>query len=337
MRITKDLLLRLAKEHAKERSFNDKSIIAAYLSGSMLREEPLLGGTADIDIIFVHNTPSPKQREIKALSPDVHLDIQHREEKSFSPPRKLRSDPWLGNELYDPILLYETKHFFEFHQASLRAGFDEPRNQLKRSYKLLNIARKSWMDLQFNAEATPAAVLQFINGLHHAANSFAELNGAPLPERRLLLELPARAEALGRDELARGFIGLLGGTGITASLLAGWLPEWENYFAFATEATGTDIRIHNARLAYYKSAIEEMIGGENPVSALYPLWLTWTLSANALPENQIGAWESAAQTLGFSGDGFALRLEGWDHYLDGIEEMLEEMVISHGFELDEVL
>ncbi len=338
MRITRDLLLRLAKENTEERAFNTESIIAAYLSGSLLSEEPLLGGTTDIDLVFVHNIPPALPREIKALSPDIHLDIHHRYEKDYDPPRALRSNPWLGNELYAPILLYETKHFFEFHQASLRAGFDEPKNVLKRAYKLLGHARKIWMDLQFNAtDATPATILDYLEALHSAANAIAELTGDPLAERRLLLDFPPLAETIARPEFARGLLGLLGGTEIAPASLSEWLPAWENFYTFASEATGTDIRIHNARQAYYKNAIIEMLKDENPLAALYPLLLTWTLSAKSLPENQISAWENACMLLKFGGEHFESRLTGLDQYLDNIEEMLEERVLSQGFEVSEIV
>ena len=338
MRITRDLLLRLAKENTEERAFNTESIIAAYLTGSVLREEPLLGGTGDIDLVFVHNAPPALHREIKALSPDIHLDIHHRYEKEFDPPRALRSDPWLGYELYDPQLLYETKHFFEFHQASLRAGFYEPKNQLKRSFTLLNAARKIWMDLQFSAaNFNPASMLKYLEALHHIANSIAELTGPPLAERRILLDLPARAEAIKRPEFARGFLGLLGGSELGVGTLAEWMPAWTDFYNFASEKSGVDIRVHYARQAYYKKAFAEMLGGENPLTALYPLLLTWTLTAASLPENQIIAWENACLLLKIGGEHFESRLEGLDQYLDSIEEMLEKMVLSQGLEMAEIV
>ena len=338
MRITRDLLLRLAKENTEERAFNDESIIAAYLTGSLLREDPLLGGTTDIDLVFVHNTSLETPREIRALSPDIHLDIHHREEKEYNPPRELRSNPWLGSELYAPQLLYETKHFFEFHQASLRAGFDESKNQLKRAYKLLNNARKIWMDLQLNSDDVGTKeILLYLDALKNAANSIAGLTGSPLPERRLLLDFSARAEAIEHPEFASGLLGLLGGTKLNAYTLTEWLPAWEKFYAFAAEAESVDIRIHNARQAYYKKAIVAMLEGENPLAALYPLIYTWTLSANALPENQITAWQSACQLLEIGGEHFESRLAGLDHYLDSIEETLEKMVLSHGFEVSEIV
>ena len=338
MRITRDLLLRLAKENAEARAFNDKTIIAAYVSGSLLREEPLLGGTTDIDLVFVHNTPVETARELKTLSLDVHLDIHHRSEKDYHPPRELRTNPWLGYELYDPQLLYETKHFFEFTQASLRAGFDEPKSVLKRSFTLLNHARKLWMDMQLNAEEiTPEVIIQYLDAFQHAANAIAELSGPPLSERRLLLDFPARAEAVGHPEFTTGLFGLLGGAKISGSTLSEWQPAWKNFINFASEASIADIRIHAERLTYYEKAIAAILSSGTPLAALYPMLLTWTLAANALPENQITAWQNACQQLGFSNDNFEDRLEGLDQYMDRIEELIEAMLASHGFELAEIM
>ena len=338
MRITRDLLLRLAKENAEARAFNDDTIIAAYLSGSLLRDDPLLGNTTDIDLIFVHNTPVEKERELKALSPDVHLDIYHRYEKDYHPPRELRINPWLGYELYDPQLLYETKHFFEFNQASLRAGFDEPKSVLTRSYILLNHARKIWMELQLNAEeATPNVIIKYLDALLHAANAVAELSGPPLNERRILLDFPARAEAVGHPQFTPGLFGLLGGPNIIPATLDSWLPTWKNFLTFASDAKVADIRIHAERLPYYEKALIAIINSDTPLAALYPMLLTWSLAAQALPETQLADWQNACHELGFSDDSLEERLTAFDHYMDNIEEKIEEMLASHGFELSEVM
>ncbi len=59
MRVTRESLIRIAKENAQERAFNDRDIVAAYLTGSLVSDtDPMLGGTADIDLVFVHaSTP----------------------------------------------------------------------------------------------------------------------------------------------------------------------------------------------------------------------------------------------------------------------------------------
>src|SRR5512141_2418361 len=113
MRVTRESLVRIARETAQERSFNDHSVIAAYLTGSLVGEaDPMLGGTADIDLVLVHGTPVPMSREIVKLTPDFHLDIHHRAKSDFRSTRELRTDPELGYEMYDPMLLWQRAKFF---------------------------------------------------------------------------------------------------------------------------------------------------------------------------------------------------------------------------------
>src|SRR5919205_1871021 len=150
MRVTRESLIRIAKETAQERAFNDRDIIAAYLTGALVSDiDPILGGTADIDIILVHADEPKSRREFVKLTPDFHLDISHRAKAEFKKPRELRLDPWLGWEMYDPMLLYEREKFFEFIQAGLRAGFEfnAPAPALQRSRLLLSHGRAIWRDL----------------------------------------------------------------------------------------------------------------------------------------------------------------------------------------------
>ena len=214
MRVTRESLLRIAKETAQERAYNDTDIVAAYLTGSMLNVEPMLGGTADIDIVFVHKTKPKQFREFVKLTPDFHLDISRRMKEEFKSPRELRADPWLGFEMYDPILLYEREKFFDFVQASLRAGFDfeQPPLMLQRCRKMLSHGRSIWMDLTEVGENAvgPKEVKKYLKSLFHALNAVAELSGPPIQERRLLLEFPARAEAAGKPEMTAVAFGLLG-------------------------------------------------------------------------------------------------------------------------------
>lgn len=89
MRVTRESLIRIAKETAQERAFNDRSIIAAYLTGALVSDsDPMLGGTADIDIIFVHADEPKHRREFVKLTPDFHLDISHRAKAEFKRPRE---------------------------------------------------------------------------------------------------------------------------------------------------------------------------------------------------------------------------------------------------------
>jgi predicted nucleotidyltransferase len=336
MRVTRESLIRIAKETAQERAFNDRGIIAAYLTGSLVASEtdPLLGGTTDIDIIFVHAEEPKHRREFVKLTPDFHLDISHRAKAEFKRPRELRLDPWLGWEMYDPLLLYEREKFFEFVQAGLRAGFEfnAPAPALQRSRLLLSHARGSWRDLLGVSDTvTPQDVSQYMKSLYHAVNAVAELSGPPLQERRLLLEFPPRAETAQRPGMSDGLLDLLGALNLDPAVINGWLPDWKLAFETAAENSRVDLRIHPARLNYYEKAIQAMLAGETPHAALWPLLQIWTLALDVLPE-QSSAWSSACETLGFTSARFEEHVNGLDQYLDEVEILLDELAAQHGLE-----
>src|SRR5574342_1171063 len=182
MRVTRESLIRIAKETAQQHSFNDHDIVAAYLTGSLAVEgiDPMLGGTTDIDIIFVHANEPKHRREFVGLTSDFHVDISHRAKAEFKRPRELRLDPWLGWEMYDPMLLFEREKFFEFVQAGLRAGFEfnAPAPALQRSRTLLSHGRQIWRDLlTVGDDIKPVDVAQYMKSLYHAVNAIAELSG----------------------------------------------------------------------------------------------------------------------------------------------------------------
>jgi hypothetical protein len=337
MRVTRESLIRIAKETAQERAYNDRDIIAAYLTGSLVSKEidPMLGGAADIDIILVHNSEPKHRREFVRLTPDFHVDIGHRAKAEFKRPRELRMDPWLGWEMYDPLLLYEREKFFEFVQAGLRAGFEfnAPAPALNRSRLLLKEARTIWRELiEIEDTVTPQDVLQYMRSLYHAVNAVAELSGPPLAERRVMLDFASRAEAASRPGMDAALIGLLGASALDPSKMTAWLPEWKSAFESAMQNTRVDVRIHSARVNYYEKAFDAMLGSEKPICVLWPLLHTWTLAAEVLPENALTAWRSACGELGLGWVGFDLRVSGLDHFLDEVEALLDDLAAQNGLE-----
>lgn len=339
MRVTRESLIRVAKETVQQRVYNDKDIIAAYLTGSLLTEQPTLGGTADIDLVFVYKDKPAQQREFVKLTPDFHLDISRRAKEEFKSPRELRADPWLGYEIYDPMLLYEREKFFDFVQASLRAGFDfeQPPLMLQRCRKLHSHGRQIWMDLaEVGEKAGPEEVRKYLKSLYHAINVIAELSGPPLQERRLLLEFPARAETVGKPGMAAGAFGLVGANHVDAEKVKSWLGDWKSAFLLASEKSDVDLRIHPARVNYYEKAIKSMLEGETPLAALWPLLSTWTLAADVLEGDQVHFWRQACEELGLLGPGFEARVQGLDQYLDEIDILLEETAQANGLEISDL-
>jgi predicted nucleotidyltransferase len=335
MRVTRESLIRIAKETSQERAYNDPEIIAAYLTGSLLNVEPMLGGTADIDIVLVCKNTPKKVREFIKLTPDFHLDISRRAKDEFKNPRELRIDPWLGYEMYDPMLLYEREKFFDFVQASLRAGFDfeQPPLMLQRCRKLLAHARQIWMELsEVEDQAGPPEIKKYMDSLYHAINTVAEVTGEPISERRLLLEIPFRADAAQKPGLSVGAYGLIGANQVDMEKVRSWLGDWKSAFKLASEKPNVDLRIHPARLNYYEKAIKAILEGENPPAALWPLLHTWTLSAEVLEGDHLNFWKNGIQELGL-GTHFQERVEGLDQYIDEIEVLLDEIAAANGVEL----
>jgi len=337
MRVSRESLIRIAKETAQQRAFNDRGIIAAYLTGSLVSKEidPILGGTADIDVIMVHAEEPMYRREFVKLTPDFHVDISHRAKAEFKKPRELRLDPWLGWEMYDPLLLFEREKFFEFVQAGLRAGFEfnAPAPALRRSRLLLSQGRQAWRKLlEVEDVVTPKDVDQYLESLFQAVNAVAELSGPPLHERRLLLEFASRAETAQRPEMNAALIHLLGAADLDPAVMNTWLPDWKVAFEAAMGNVDVDARIHPVRVNYYEKAIQAMLAGDTPHAALWPLLQTWTLAADVLPEHALDAWHNVCAQLGFTGAGIEAHANGLDNFLDEVEALLDELATQHGLE-----
>jgi predicted nucleotidyltransferase len=335
MRVTRDSLIRIARETVQERVYNDPEIIAAYLTGSLLTEDPMLGGTADIDIVLVHAKTPSLRREFVKLTPDFHIDISRRTRDEFKSPRELRGDPWLGYEMYAPLLLYEREKFFDFVQASLRAGFDfeKPALTLQRCRSLLSHGRQIWMDLaDVSNQVGPREVKKYLKSLYHAVNAVAELSGPPIQERRLLLEFPARAETAQRPGMAAGAFGLIGANNLEPDQVKAWISNWKSAFIAACSKPDVDLRIHSTRVNYYEKAIRALLDGDLPLAALWPLLHTWTVAAIALEDEQVNLWRTVCAELGLMGPSFQERVQGLDQYLDEIEVLLDELATANGLE-----
>jgi predicted nucleotidyltransferase len=328
MRIKRDLLIKLARDTVDKRFKTDPGVVAVFLVGSVLRDEPLLGGTTDIDLLVITKNEPDIPREVAKLSNEIHLDILFEQEALYAKPRELRGDPWRGWTMWDPLLLHEKGKFFEYTQSSLRAQFDDPVNLLARAQTFSVPAREAWTSMQLGGEAR---LSEYLPAVENAANALAVMAGFPLAERRFLLEFPQRAALAGHPELSDTLLAMIGGLDLTPETLRAWLPAWEDAFNQAAQSA-FDTRIHSFRLAYYKQALLSLLESEIPASALWPMLQTWALAAesSSWDETHRQAWDAVLQTLGLDSQGLELRLQGMDHYLDVLEELLDEFSVQHG-------
>jgi hypothetical protein len=333
MRITRDLLHKLARDTAEKYVRRNRSLICIYLTGSLLEDDPLLGGTTDIDLIVVHNSQPPYPREIIQLSDEVHLDIANLPSSDFYQPRKLRRDPWLGTFLCsNPVVLHDTQHWFEFTQASAGAQFTRPDNVLQRARKLAETARQIWANLI--AEKTfdsPQILLSYLSSIENAANSVAVLSGAPLTERRFLLNFPERAEAVQSPDLASGLIDLIVPEDFDADRIESWVSSWQESLLASSQVESVHPKLLPPRFLYYTRAVDTL-SKKAPYPALWLILRTWTQAVLSLPDStsQMQSWRDACKQLSLDSASLSNRCSALDSYLDSIEEILDSFASKYG-------
>jgi hypothetical protein len=325
MRITRDSLLKIAKDTVTIRAHERRGLVAAYLCGSILEEEYLLGGAADVDLVLVHDTPPEVAREIVGLTDEIHLDIAHHNQGEYNPVRSLRTHPWLGPLLNSCKVIYDPQHFMDFIQASVRGQFARADNVLERARKQVDESRSIWVRYQGeNSFVEIQDVQDYLEAVSLAANTVAGLSGLPLTERRFLLQFLRRAEAVERTGLYPGLLGLLGAPHLEAGTLEKWLPWWQSAYQ-AIPIEQAPARLHPKRLLYYLEAFRSMLSAAQPEAMLWPLLNTWVTAASYLlvdsPERY--NWQQAFAQLGLIGEGLKERYQALDAYLDLVDETLE--------------
>lgn len=328
MRITRDTLLKTARDIAAERARASRDVLCIYLTGSLITEQPLLGGVTDIDLIIIHSSEPAVEREVARLTDEVSLDIAHYSQRIYQRPRHLRTDAWIGSYLAeDPLELYDVGHWFEFTQASAAAQFNEPENVIARARPLAESARQGWLALEGVAES-PQRLRAYLKVLEQAGNAVACLSGSPLTERRFLLNLPERAAAIGRPGLADGLADLFTPQeALTPDRWSELTGPWQEALSAAGALPDAPVRLHPARRLYYERAAAAL-QDEQPAAALWILLRTWTQAVLAgAPDSP---WKAACRTLELDEAHFEHRLSTLDGYLDGVEEAQDEYIHENG-------
>jgi len=328
MRVTRDALLKIARDTAEKAYVPNRNITAAFLVGSMLSENPFMGGTTDIDLLVIYDGDPPNDREILKLSNDIHIDVRYEAASLYAQPRELRGDPWRGYTMWNPLLLHQKGRFFEYTQSIVRSQFDDPVNRMKRAYAFSGPARSAWTEMQLDpANAEP---LKLLRAVENAANAVAVLAGAPIPTRHLLAEFPARAQALDNPDLVKSLLEVMARQ-INVDFVHEWLPAWEVAFCSAGQRP-LELDVHIARLGYYKAGIETLLESDFPLAAAWPMIFTWAMAAEAgnFAGEHNRPWNRVLALLGLDPVGMPERIQALDGFLDTLEEMLEQMAARNG-------
>ncbi len=329
MRITRKTLIQLAEREVLKRTQQAHDLEAVYLIGSVATQEaPLLGGSADIDLVFIHRQQPAARHERVGISPDIHLDIIHRATREYEPLRELRTNAQLAPELYAPQVLFKSGFFFDRLQAALLSAYAAPPNTLARARQFLAAGRDRWLELQFSGpSADPGVLGRYLEAAGLAANALVALdNRPPLGERRFLPELARRANALHQETAYADFLRLLCAQPLPPTEeLADWIKEWEAAWQAAIERKPPFHRLHPARRNYYLGGFRALLADERPHDLLWPLLLTWTQAVSGLADDQPQreAWAQALHRLGLLEDNFPQQIAALDAFLDQVDILLE--------------
>lgn len=334
MRITRDLLHKFAQQTVNARLRSEPDIHAAYVMGSIIRENPLLGGATDIDLVLVHKYSAPTERECVSITPDVSMDIFHKVREDYADHRAFRQDPWMGYPLtHYNIILFDTNHWLEFIQSSVNAEFHRPDNVLIRVKKFSSEARDRWFSLfqqPFNSQE--AWLDRYLITLSLAANSVSGLIGPPLTQRRFLRTFEERVKDLGVPKIMAGFYGLLGYSDDQQEHLSTWIDAFKDDLVYLSEKSVPPAHLVPCRHSYYTGAIEALAKGNSSGQAVWPLMRTWLDVHLALnkPSPNAETWKDFLSSLKLSEEQVEEKSEALDAYLDSVEIVIETWENTYG-------
>jgi hypothetical protein len=329
MRITQSQLIELARAEVQRQAASD-GVTAAFLIGSIVHDQAVLGGAADIDLVLIHESPPYEERQIIGLSDDVHLDIAHHARDRYAQPRLLRLDPWLGPAIYDPLPLFDPEHFFEWAQAAARGQFLRADHRLGRAQAFLTRAREAKTGL----DAERPWVSPYLRSALSGANAIASLSGQPAAGRRVLAQLRTATMESGYPGVHHELRRLIGVDRCGPQQLASWVSQWARAFDAGGEVTGQPDLLPERR-EYYLKGFQALLETDDPHGVLWTLLDSWdrvmhNLAAYSADEDHRPAWDDAVAILGLTSDEFGRRSEELEIYLDQIEASLEEWAARSG-------
>lgn len=329
MRVTQAQLIDLARDEVDRRA-DGNGVLAAYLIGSIVHDQAILGGAADIDLVLIHASEPLLEREIVPLSDDIHIDIAHHHRERYAQPRLLRHHPWLGPAIYDPLPLYDPEHFFEWAQASARGQFLRPDHRLARAKAFLERAR----GIRAQLTSDRPWIASFLRAAACGANAVASLAGQPSAGRRVLSTLRAATQEAGYPEAYHDLLRLLGADLCGAHHLPAWVAAWAKAFD-SLQDLPTETDLGPERRAYYLKGFQALLETDDPHLVLWTLLETWdravaTLVAFSEAEDHLAPWEAARSTLGLTDGDAPRRFDELETYLDDREVTLETWSVHQG-------
>lgn len=321
LRVSRDKLIELADLETQHRA-ETAGIVSSYLIGSVATGNPIFGETADVDLIFIHESEPTTRREIQRLSENIHLDIYHHSKERYMQPRELRIDPWIGPSLSAPIFIYDPQHFFEWAQAGARGQFFRSDHVFSRANAFYNRARQAMSLLSLSNRWLKTYTRIVIE----ATNAIVTLVGNPAAGRRLALEIERLSKDAGYPEIYEQFLQLLGRDGLNTTLIPQWLSAWGYTFDTAA-AISTEPELDPCRRMYYLRGFQALIDLDKPEAILWTMLTTWERAIHTLMDIDDAAshqteWDSVLHRLRLGPAFMKSRCEDLEQYLHSVEQIL---------------
>ncbi len=299
MKIDRQHLIDLARDETLRRA-NHGDVLSGYLMGTVAGGDPLLGDTADIDLVLIHQAAPPLAREAVRLSHQVHFDITHHPKDLYMKPSDLRIDPWLGPALCEPIFLHDPEHFFEWAQAGARGQFFRPDHVHARATAFIKRARQGHSLLGLSQRWLKI----YLRAVMETANAVASLDRFPASGRRLALDLARQAEHFDYAALYTDFQRLIGGDLLSSWDIPNTLAVWARAYDTASEGPSAQSN-PPCRRDYYLHGFQALVEDGSADSILWPLLQIWErvmASLEETEENQphFQGWQNFLEEIGLS-------------------------------------
>lgn len=328
MRINSEMLIKIARDHVAKRERREKDLIAVYLTGSVTEGEPLLGGTTDVDMVFVHKEEPVIKREVVRVTYEISLDIVHHHQSYYTYHRRLRQNPWIGHFLCNhQNILLDRDHWLEFLHASVSSGFDKPENVHGRAFQFADKARQLWFDLDDPQEVPWRDwIALYFKTVGTAANAIACLEGPVLTIRRFVTEFSRRVELMDRLPLIGDLTRLLGNQNFGQKIFETWRPVWESALEKANLEADCPANIQKVRKAYFLNSVDALVENEARHAVLWPMLETWHQAVTVAEEDEdaVRDWFGFLKDLGFEENQKERLIKELDHFIDQGEHILEE-------------
>ncbi len=330
MKYTRDILVDLANELVLKRYSKDTKVDAVFLVGSVRPDNAIIESPTDVDLLVLHNGDIPRERELVKISPDYHFDIYFEETNYYNNPKDLRTDGWRGWAMWDPLLLHQNNHFFEYTQSVLRSQFDDPKNIIGRVRYFSNRARKKWA--AFDSAPQKTNPTDYLKAVYDAGNAFACLSTQPFTKRGFLEQFYQQATEMDLPDLIPLLIDCISESK-QPDMIRDSLTEWDHCFTLATQSFA-NYTVHPYRINYYRSAITRQLQGDLPIAALWPYMLTWSYISQESSEHRTihRAWDQVSKMAGYTQDEMVTRIHKLDAFLESIEDIIDQVCSDYGVE-----